>query len=240
MPGAGDPRAWDRYSYVKNSPVVYNDPSGHKPCDNEFCQNDEQINKLYYSRIAKKRWGWSVSHLLSSKQMKLIYQTGNDLSRYIVGVTRSSGDGWIQKNLWNTEFKIGGFLQQKLSSFVGADYSVTFGNTISFYSRFEKGPDPKHHILHELGHVLDNNFGSTLLPRDLSDLLIKSFGGNPRGFRFYNQVNVQSDYKYPPGDYSNHSTADYFSEVLADLVYGMYVQDAKGKLLMNALFISLK
>lgn len=31
MPGAGDPRAWDRYSYVKNSPVVYNDPSGHNP-----------------------------------------------------------------------------------------------------------------------------------------------------------------------------------------------------------------
>ena len=29
MPGAGDPRAWDRYSSVKNSPVVYNDPSGH-------------------------------------------------------------------------------------------------------------------------------------------------------------------------------------------------------------------
>jgi RHS repeat-associated protein len=29
VPGAGDPRAWDRYSYVKNSPVVYNDPSGH-------------------------------------------------------------------------------------------------------------------------------------------------------------------------------------------------------------------
>jgi RHS repeat-associated protein len=31
VPGAGDPRAWDRYAYVKNSPVVYNDPSGHGP-----------------------------------------------------------------------------------------------------------------------------------------------------------------------------------------------------------------
>jgi RHS repeat-associated protein len=29
VPGAGDPRTWDRYAYVKNSPVVYNDPSGH-------------------------------------------------------------------------------------------------------------------------------------------------------------------------------------------------------------------
>jgi RHS repeat-associated protein len=33
--GAGDPRAWDRYAYVKNSPVVYNDPSGHGYCDEE-------------------------------------------------------------------------------------------------------------------------------------------------------------------------------------------------------------
>lgn len=31
MPGAGDPRAWDRYAYVKNSPIVYSDPTGHDP-----------------------------------------------------------------------------------------------------------------------------------------------------------------------------------------------------------------
>ena len=33
IPGAGDPRAWDRYSYVKNNPIKYNDPTGH----NEDC-----------------------------------------------------------------------------------------------------------------------------------------------------------------------------------------------------------
>ena len=35
VPGAGDPRAWDRYSYVKNNPVRYNDPSGHATCDED-------------------------------------------------------------------------------------------------------------------------------------------------------------------------------------------------------------
>ena len=54
VPGAGDPRAWDRYSYVKNNPVRYNDPSGHWPCDeivdgkcnkNSDHHKDGKINK---------------------------------------------------------------------------------------------------------------------------------------------------------------------------------------------------
>jgi RHS repeat-associated protein len=31
VPGAGDLRAWDRFSYVKNNPVEYSDPTGHDP-----------------------------------------------------------------------------------------------------------------------------------------------------------------------------------------------------------------
>jgi hypothetical protein len=30
VPGAGDPRAWDRFSYVKNNPILFSDPSGHR------------------------------------------------------------------------------------------------------------------------------------------------------------------------------------------------------------------
>ncbi len=29
IPGAGDSQAWDRFAYVKNSPVTFNDPTGH-------------------------------------------------------------------------------------------------------------------------------------------------------------------------------------------------------------------
>jgi RHS repeat-associated protein len=29
IPGAGNPQAWDRFAYVLNNPVLYNDPSGH-------------------------------------------------------------------------------------------------------------------------------------------------------------------------------------------------------------------
>jgi RHS repeat-associated protein len=29
VPGPGNPQDWDRYSYVRNNPIIYNDPSGH-------------------------------------------------------------------------------------------------------------------------------------------------------------------------------------------------------------------
>ncbi len=31
MPGAGNPQAWNRYSYTLNSPINFNDPTGHDP-----------------------------------------------------------------------------------------------------------------------------------------------------------------------------------------------------------------
>ena len=30
VPGAGNPQAWNRYGYVNNNPIKYNDPSGQK------------------------------------------------------------------------------------------------------------------------------------------------------------------------------------------------------------------
>jgi hypothetical protein len=53
VPGAGDPRAWDRYAYVENNPIVYNDPTGHcrvgKICpdyDPKKGETDSRLDKL--------------------------------------------------------------------------------------------------------------------------------------------------------------------------------------------------
>ncbi len=35
IPALGNPQDWDRYSYVRNNPLRYNDPSGNRPCDEE-------------------------------------------------------------------------------------------------------------------------------------------------------------------------------------------------------------
>jgi len=33
VPGIGDSQAWDRYAYVFNNPIKYNDPTGYRTCD---------------------------------------------------------------------------------------------------------------------------------------------------------------------------------------------------------------
>lgn len=35
IPGVGNSSAWDRYAYALNNPLLYTDPTGHKPCDEE-------------------------------------------------------------------------------------------------------------------------------------------------------------------------------------------------------------
>jgi RHS repeat-associated protein len=52
IPGAGNPQAWDRYSYARNNPIRYHDPSGHKPCEdidsNGNCTGDKLARFLDY------------------------------------------------------------------------------------------------------------------------------------------------------------------------------------------------
>jgi hypothetical protein len=36
IPGVDSPQSWNRYSYVKNNPVLYNDPSGHDSILSQF------------------------------------------------------------------------------------------------------------------------------------------------------------------------------------------------------------
>jgi RHS repeat-associated protein len=35
IPGAANPQSWNRYSYVSNNSIRYNDPTGHRACDDD-------------------------------------------------------------------------------------------------------------------------------------------------------------------------------------------------------------
>jgi len=39
IPNPANPQSWNRFSYVLNSPIIFNDPTGHQNCgpDNIYC-----------------------------------------------------------------------------------------------------------------------------------------------------------------------------------------------------------
>lgn len=50
IPEVGNPQAWNRYSYVNNNPVNFNDPSGRMLIDDDktSCQNKKCLQEEYY------------------------------------------------------------------------------------------------------------------------------------------------------------------------------------------------
>jgi hypothetical protein len=49
IPEAGNPQAWNRYSYTTNNPINFNDPSGHLQSEDDgvSCQSWECVNDPY-------------------------------------------------------------------------------------------------------------------------------------------------------------------------------------------------
>jgi RHS repeat-associated protein len=71
VPNPGYPGDFDRYSYARNSPLVYVDPSGHLSCSNPNaadgdCVNltDEEILSIFYNVVFSDGWTDEYIHIV--------------------------------------------------------------------------------------------------------------------------------------------------------------------------------
>ena len=55
IPGLDDPQNWNRYSYVRNSPIVHSDPTGHMPWIGEGCNVNERVIEKDNQRLNEFR-----------------------------------------------------------------------------------------------------------------------------------------------------------------------------------------
>ena len=89
MPGAGNPLAWDRYSYVNCNPLAYTDPSGHADiiCPNGQCSDSGQGTVEYYEILMKDLFNYVFQDNWTLREMKQIFVIGWKIASLMGGTS---------------------------------------------------------------------------------------------------------------------------------------------------------
>jgi RHS repeat-associated protein len=159
VPNAANPQSWNRYSYVRNNPIRYNDPSGHKEaCDDpETCKVQREYRKLgavdFWKKRIKDKFGiemkdssnrsWSATNLITANNaLSMINDKLNGNLKTMVGGTTFTMESQAQ-------------CTDKDGKKSDCYHGLTTGTGITFYSSSSNLHIPIVNFLHESGHLLD-------------------------------------------------------------------------------------
>ena len=234
IPSLTHNQAWNRYSYVLNSPIMYVDPSGHLPCmDDGYCgnPNDYSYQKHIYTNAIASLYQWNLEGNWKLDEIKAIYETGKDIESYVDDLTDGKGKEWMNENMGNISLTM-----------TDKDAGSAVPGKIDLPSWWDGGSKyDKYYLAHELAHIWDIKTGHIGIlgavdgPADHLNDFINVLANEDKGVygkwanRFgggTGKKHIPDEYLYTRGvmrykgqPYGNKSTADYLAESFALNVY---------------------
>ena len=179
--------------------------------------------------LLQSEYGWRLAGALNETHLAVLLLAAQDLSGFAEAQAPGSGQIWMRRWLAPVHFHLGGLPQWLVSRVAAHAMSVVFPRRDVWLNKnFLTLPNPRHHIVHELVHVLDNRLGPKALPTAIfgggpADRLMREMGGAPGGMRYSNGacgiLPVNRWAESAGGGYGNHASAEYFAETLAWAVY---------------------
>ncbi|MEA5077480.1 MAG: RHS repeat-associated core domain-containing protein [Anaerolineaceae bacterium] len=202
-------QSWNRYSYVNNNPILYNDPSGHRLCENGNCDQVSLVNKIYDD------YSWTLlGNNWTARDIKTIYFAGKDISRNVdgnVNVQKLFGEVRFSKDVTGNHG--GETLNHRISLNINSD---SWGNwTIAHELGHDWDQTNKGNLSRALegftgGHT-DQSQGKLYKDGKSSCVTAYSPGCNNAGY-YYGDVP-------PKGSDSNFNRGEDFAESFAALIY---------------------
>jgi hypothetical protein len=174
------------------------------------------------------RFEWWIDQRFTPHQVELIEAVSNDLESYLEGIMQGRAADWIRQHTAGMRIHQGGLFTQIAARITGLPTSLVLPyHDIWLWKDFDHFHLPERHVMHELGHVVENNLpkkflsSPTIFGGGASDRLTCFLGGKPAGLRFMNGTSgIPERYQWHGlGKYGNHATADYFAEAFSWLPY---------------------
>jgi len=143
VPDPSNPQAWNRYSYALNNPIRYNDPSGHKACDDQDekgnCIEDKLGKLLDYVKHKVVNDDWQVKKQFTAlAAMNMIVKQ----AAYIYG---NDWDGFFKATNYvflgtysNSPYTMA--VAHKTQGFHGITFASNLGDS-GFHDDFKQGGD---------------------------------------------------------------------------------------------------
>ena len=178
----------------------------------------------------QSRFGWKISGQWNNAALTAILQAGDQIASYVHSLNQRDGDA-IVRRYFPAQFIhsdwLGSLWFLKGKSFVFPRRVVRLAPNFEIYQH------PDWHVVHELGHVLDNAvrrfFPATFLGGGLADRMIRDTGGRPHrcGLRFVpradyiERCNLMEHWE-PIKSYGNTCVAEDFAETFVWTLFSSY------------------
>ena len=218
-------QAFDRYAYVNNNPLRYTDPSGFRACDDYYGSGCSVVRPLEfnYGEYLSNVYGITFNHKtpFSSEQQKIVFDAVQTISKGVVDYYGLSGTDWVKRYLGGVKLSLGGWPS---NTRLLKGNSVTLPNQIQL-AITENGTWGVEHIIHEFGHILDNQSSwlkaGTYIGGSYSSDLAREARVMTRFFikfaHAYPEISgavflVPENQYRQPNTYGNYSVSDYFAE----------------------------
>jgi hypothetical protein len=174
-----------------------------------------------------RTYGWKTAGSFNQRQVEIFFEAAQRIEEFAMEIKRRPARDWV-RHYFNPVFRNGRWIRRMAKPLQGKSFVFPLRD-VWMEDGFERSGHAVEHVVHELGHVLDNHLGgwlpSTFIGNGPADEMLRHVGGSPEKgrARFLPMKNYTSLVTpvehWAPQAYASVSVSEDFAETFAKSIF---------------------